>query len=139
MSSKLSKRKSRLLERGGAIKKTFYIKRYKSIIFMLKLGLGLNMGVNYIQKPFFGNNNLFYTRNNLDQLSKRYNQKNNQVLAIVKKNILNKIIIENETYLISYYYCIILNIIYYGLLLSKYKRKIRIINIHNNITEQKQN
>ena len=55
-----------------------------------------------------------------------------QVLIAVRKDILNKIIIENWTDLASHSYCIALDIKELKQVSRKYSRKTRIVNIYDN-------
>lgn len=59
-------------------------------------------------------------------------QKDIQVLTTVRKDILDKVIIENRTDLVNYLYNIVLDIKNDGLDSGKYLRKTRIINLYNN-------
>lgn len=60
------------------------------------------------------------------------NQKDIQVLIVIRKDILNKIIIENYTNQVNHPYCIVLDIREFNPISEKYSRKIRIINLYNN-------
>ena len=55
-----------------------------------------------------------------------------RVLIIVKKDILNKVIIENRTDLISHLYCIIFDIRERNPTSRKYSRKSRVVSLYNN-------
>lgn len=55
-----------------------------------------------------------------------------QVLITIKKDILNKVIIENWTDLVSHPYCIILDIRKINPVSRKYSRKTRVVNFYNN-------
>ena len=55
-----------------------------------------------------------------------------QVLIAVRKDILNKVIIENQTDLVSHPYYIILNIRELNPVSGKYWRKTRVINLYDN-------
>ena len=59
-------------------------------------------------------------------------QKGNQVLIAVRKDIFNKTIIENRTDLISYFYYKVLDIRKFGAFLTIHKKKIIVINIYDN-------
>lgn len=60
------------------------------------------------------------------------NQKDISDLIVIKKDILNKIIIENQTDLVSHSYYIILNIKKLDSISGKYLRKIKVVNLYNN-------
>ena len=53
-------------------------------------------------------------------------------MIVVKKDILNKVIVENWTNLISHFYCIILDIRELNPVSEEYSRKIRVVNLYNN-------
>ena len=55
-----------------------------------------------------------------------------RILIVVKKYILNKIIIENWTDLVNYPYYIILDIREYNPTSGKYLRKTRVVNVYDN-------
>lgn len=55
-----------------------------------------------------------------------------QVLIVVKKNILNKKIVENQINLICHPYYIILDIRTLNLVFRKYLRKTRVVNLYDN-------
>lgn len=71
--------------------------------------------------------NLTYT-GYLQQMTK----KDMQVLITVQKDILNTVIIENQTNSVSYLYYIILNIRKHNMISGKYSKKIRIVNLYDN-------
>lgn len=55
-----------------------------------------------------------------------------QVLIVVEKVILNKVIINNQIDLIIHLYCLYLNLKKFDLQSMKCLRKFRIINLYNN-------
>lgn len=55
-----------------------------------------------------------------------------QVLIVVKKNILNKVIIENRIDFVNYPYCIILDTKELNQVLRQYLRRTRIVNLYDN-------
>ena len=69
-------------------------KGYESTISALEAGLGLNAGVVCIQEPFLGNKDLSHAGFNLYWPSGVHDRKDNRVLVTVRKDILNKIIVE---------------------------------------------
>ena len=79
-----------------------------------------------------GNQSLVHIRFNLYWPSKTDNHKDIYVLIIIKKDILNKVIIENRTDLISHPYYIILDIREYNPISEKYLKKTRIVNFYDN-------
>lgn len=107
-------------------------KGYESTISALEAGLGLNAGVVCIQEQFLGNKDLSHVGFNLYWPSGVHNRKDNRVLVAVRKDILNKIIVKNQTDLVSHPYCMALDITEFGSLLSGRKRKTRIINVYDN-------
>ena len=85
-------------------------KGYECTISALEAGLGLNAGVVCIQEPFLGKKNLAYAGFNLYWPVKAHDREDNQVLIAVKKDILNKTIVQNQTDLVSHLYYIVLDI-----------------------------
>lgn len=75
---------------------------------------------------------------NLYWPSETDNQKDIRVLITVKKDILDKVVIENQTDLISYPYCFCLDIKELDPQSGKNLRKTRIINLYNNKVGQGQ-
>lgn len=59
-----------------------------------------------------------------------------QVLIVIKKHILDRIIIDNQTDLISHSYCFCLDIKEIDLKSGKILRKTKIINLYNNKIDQ---
>ena len=53
-------------------------------------------------------------------------------MIAVKKYILNKVIVENRTNLVSYFYYIVLDIRELNPVSEKYSRKTRIVNLYDN-------
>ena len=60
-----------------------------------------------------------------------------QVLVAVRKNIFNKVIIDNQTDLVSYLYCLVLNIQKLYIFLKKVLTKTRIVNLYNKEVRKK--
>ena len=75
-------------------------KRYKYTISTLKVGLGLNAKVVYIQEPFLRKKNLAYLGFSLYWPVKTHDCKDNRVFIAVQKDLLNIKIVENRTNLI---------------------------------------
>ena len=56
-----------------------------------------------------------------------------QVLTVIRKNILHKVIIDNQTDLVSQLYCSILDIKeLHSLTKNEVMRKTKVVNLHNN-------
>ena len=72
-----------------------YGKGYESTIFAFEAGLGLNAAVVCIQEPFLGNRSISHSGFNLYWPSGTDNRKDMRVLTAVRKDILNKVIINN--------------------------------------------
>lgn len=70
-------------------------KRYKCTISAIKTGLGLDKVVVYIQEPFLEDWNIFHLGFNLYWPSGTDNQKNIRVLTAVRKDIINRVNIDN--------------------------------------------
>lgn len=107
-------------------------KEYEYTISAFEASLGLEALVIYIQKSFFGKKSLAYARFNLYWPSGIDNCKDMQVLIAVKKDILNKIIIENQTDLANHPYCVVLDIKKLNLVFGKYFRTTRVLNLYDN-------
>ena len=65
------------------------------------------------------------------------NQKDIQILMAIKKNILNKPIIENRTDLVSNLYGIILDRTRCNSVFEKYLKKTRVVNLYDNKNSNK--
>lgn len=98
----------------------------------LKARLRLEALIVYIQKPFLRNQSLTDTRYNLYWPFRTNNWKDIQVIIVIRKNILNTIIVENWTDLIRHPYCICLNIKKIDKKTERWLRKTRIIKLYNN-------
>ncbi len=85
-------------------------KGYECTISALKAGLGLDAAVVCIQKPFLGNRSITHSGFNLYWPSGTDSRKDMRVLAAVRKDILNRIVIDNRTDLVSHPYCLVLDI-----------------------------
>ena len=109
-----------------------YEKRYKCTISALEAGLGLNAGIVCIQEPFLGKRNLAHAGFNLYWPVGAHDQKDNWVLIGVRKDILNKTIVENQTNLVSYRYYMVLDITEGEIHAKGRKRKTRIVNVYDN-------
>lgn len=109
-----------------------YGKRYECTISTFEAGLGLDAAVVYIQKLFFGNQIISHLIFNFYWLFKIDSQKNMQVLIAIRKDILNGVIIDNQTDLVSHPYYTILNIKKFCLVSKKVLKKTKVINIYDN-------
>ncbi len=107
-------------------------KGYECTISTLEAGLGLEASVVCIQKPFLGNRSLAHAGFNLYWPSGTGDRKDMRVLITVKRDILNKIIIENRTDLVSHPYCIVLDIRERSPGSGKYSRRTRVVNLYYN-------
>lgn len=83
----------------------------------------------YIQKSSLGNQSLTHIGFNLYLPSEINNKKDMQVLITVRNDILNKVIDENWTNLVSHLYFIILNIRKLNLISGESLRKTRVVNL----------
>lgn len=109
-----------------------YEKRYKYTIFALKTGLNFEASIIYIQKLFLEKKSLIYLQFNLYSSFEMDKRKNIQVLTVVKKDILSKIVIENQTNLVSHLYCMVIDIRELDLRSEKSLKKTRIVNLYDN-------
>ena len=99
---------------------------------MLEAGLGFEVLVVCIQEPFLGNRSLVHVGFNLYWPSGTDNRNNMRVLTAVRKDILNKVIIENRINLASHPYCIVLDIKELNPVSRNYSRRIRVVNLYDN-------
>ena len=109
-----------------------YGKRYEYTVSALEASIGLDAGIVCIQEPFLGNRDISHSGFNLYWPAGTDNQKDMRVLVAVKKDILNRVIMENWTNLISHPYCQILDIRELYLQSGRYLRKTRIVNLYDN-------
>ena len=109
-----------------------YGKRYECTISALEARLGLKAGIVCIQEPFLGKKNLAHTGFNLYWPVGAHDCKDNRVLIAVRKDLLNKIIVENRTDLLSHSYGMVLDITEGQIHRKSRRRKTRIVNIYNN-------
>ena len=107
-------------------------KGYESTISALEAGLGLNAAVVCIQELFLGNRSISHFGFNLYWPSGTDNRKDIRVLTTVRKNILNRVIINNQTDLVSHPYCSVLDIKELYLVSGKILRKTRVVNLYDN-------
>lgn len=91
-----------------------------------------------IQKPFLGKKNLAHARFNFYWPVETYDQKNNCVLIVVKKYLLNKIVVKYQTDLVSHPYGMVLDITDGKIYGKRKKKKTRIVNIYDNKLEERQ-
>ena len=113
-------------------------KGYECIVAALEPSLGLEVSIVCIQELFLGNRSLAHTGFNLYWPSGTDNQRDMQVLIAVKKDILNRFIIDNQTDLISHPYCLCLDIKEFDPKSGKSLRKTRIVNLYDNKVGQEQ-
>lgn len=113
-------------------------KGYKYMIFALEARWGLNTRIVCSQKLFLEKKNLSHVGFNLYWPAKAHNWKDNRVFIVVKKNLLNKTIMENQMNLVSQLYCIVLDITKREIYAKEQKKKIKIINIYDNKLEEGQ-
>ena len=107
-------------------------KGYECTISTLKAGLGLDVAVVYIQEQFLGNQSISHAGFNLYWSSETDHWKDMRVLMVVRKDILNKVIIDNRTDFVSHPYCSVLDIKELQPLTRKVWRKTRVVNLYDN-------
>lgn len=113
-------------------------KGYEYIISTLEAGLGLNAGIVCIQEPFLDKKNLAHAGFSLYWPVKSYDRRENHVFIAVRKDLLNKTIIKNQTDLVSHPYGMILDITKGQIHIKEQKRKTWIVNIYDNKIGRKQ-
>ena len=107
-------------------------KGYECTISALEAGLSLNAAVVCIQEPFLGNRSISHSGFNFYWPSGTSSRKDMRVLVAVRKDILNKVIIENRTDLVSHPYCIVLDIKELHPSFGKQSRRTRVVNLYDN-------
>lgn len=75
---------------------------------MLKMLLNIEIGIFYLQKSFIRNKSITYSEFNFYWPRQLKNKA--QVLIAIKKELINKIIIDNRTNLVNHFYFLTLNI-----------------------------
>lgn len=81
---------------------------YKSTIASLETAINIRAGIICLQKSFIGNRNITYSVFNLYLLERSKTKV--RIVTIIKKKLINEIIIENRLVLIDYLYFLLLNI-----------------------------
>lgn len=82
--------------------------RYKSTMIALEIALDIQAGIILLQEPFIGNWKLVYSAFNFYWLQR--DKTAIRVMMVVKKDLLNKIVIEYKTDLVNYSYFIFFEI-----------------------------
>ncbi len=86
----------------------------------------------HIQEPFLGNRDISHSGFNLYWPAGTDNLKDMRVLVAVKKDILSKVIIENQTDLVSHPYCMVFDIRELRPQSRRYLRRTRVVNLYDN-------
>ena len=107
-------------------------KGYECTISAFEAGLGLGARIVCIQEPFLGNRDISHSGFNLYWPAGTDNRKNMRVLMAVKKDILNRVIVENRTDLVSHPYCIVLDIRELHPQSRRCLRRTRVVNLYDN-------
>ena len=106
-------------------------KRYESTILALEAGLGLNAAIVCIQEPFLGNRSIAHAGFNFYWPSGISNRKDIRVLVAVRKDIVNTVIVENRTDLVSHPYCLVLDIKELDRQRQRCIRRTRVVNLYD--------
>lgn len=77
---------------------------------MLEAGLGLSVRIICIQELFSGRKNLAHSELNLYWPARTYDRKDNRVFITIRKDLLNTIVIKNQTDFITHSYSIVVDI-----------------------------
>ena len=85
-------------------------KRYKCTISALETALSLEASIIFIQESFVRNRRISHSGFNLYWPSGFEDRKDIRVFTAVRKDIVNKVIFENRSDLISHPYCIVLDV-----------------------------
>ncbi len=107
-------------------------KGYECTISALEAGLGLDAAIVCIQEPFLGKRDISHSGFNLYWPSGTDSQKDMRVLTAVRKNILNRVLIENRTDLINHPYCSVLDFKELHPISGKALIRMRVVNIYDN-------
>ncbi len=96
----------------------------------LKTTLNLEAGIVIVQKPFIDNQEICYSRLNL-YLSQR-ERKNIRVMIGVRKDLLDKFLVDHRTDLINHLYIILLEIHEFDPQSIKPEKKTQVVNVYEN-------
>lgn len=107
-------------------------KGYECTISALEAGIGLDAEIVCIQEPFLGKRDISHYGFNLSWPSETDNRKHMRVLTAVRKDILDKVIIENRTDLVNHPYCSVLNIKELHPISKNFLRRTRVVNVYDN-------
>lgn len=107
-------------------------KSYECTLMTLKAGLGLNAELICIQKLFLGKRSISHPRFNLYWPPGIKNWKDMQVLIVVRKDVLSKVVVKNWTDVVSYLYCIVVDIREPYPQARKKFRKTKMVNLYDN-------
>ena len=106
---------------------------YESIVIALEMALNIGIGLVCLQKPFLGNKDITYSAFNFYQPERV--KANARVLIVAKKELGNKIIVENQIDLVDHPYFVTLDIQNIDEQSNRPKSRIKVINIYDNRVE----
>lgn len=97
---------------------------------VLKTVFSIKAGIVIIQKPFISSQKLCHSGFNFYLLKRE--KKDIKVITVIKKDFVNKIVVDYKTDIIDYPYFILLEICKLKIYSKRHERKIQGINIYNN-------
>ena len=103
---------------------------YKSTVMALETALIIKAGIVMLQEPFIGNRELFHSAFNFYWLQGERSEI--RVVTAIRKDLMNKFVVENKTNLVNSPYFILLEIRELDQQLRKPRRKMRALNVYDN-------
>ncbi len=105
-------------------------RRYKSIVMALETVLDIRAGIMLLQEPFIGNWELVHSAFNFYWPLK--DRTAIKIMTVIRKDLLDKIVIEHRTDLVNQPYFIFLKIRDLGQRSKRPGRKTRVLNVYDN-------
>ena len=112
-----------------------YGRGYESTVTTLETALNIGAGLVCLQEPFLGNKDIAHSAFNFYWLGRV--RADARVLTAVKKELRNKIIVENRTDLVDYLYLVALDIWDIDKQSNRLTSRTRVINIYDNRVGQR--
>lgn len=103
---------------------------YENIVIALKTRLSVGAGIVMLQKPFMSNRELCHSAFNF--YWPQGNRTEIRVITVVRRDLLDKIVVEHKTDLVNHSYFILFEIRELDWQLKRPGRKTRVINIYDN-------
>ncbi len=103
---------------------------YESTIMALETALSLKAGIVMIQEPFIGSREIYHSGFNL--YWPKGERKNIRVMTAVKKDLVDKVVVDHKTDLIDHPYFMLLEVREIDSRSKRPGRKTRVINVYDN-------